>query len=586
MPKRKIEEQNGNESAEQAFLRGVAQLRQEKYKGESLLAPLDEALEQQVLESSLAWLRTNERRKRNKRENAVQEAVWLYYLIHQYTATRNQRVEEMNSAEIQQKVAIVERIFPLGRPFQKYCSDGRLPPKLVSALDRRAYRALAGETNDWTPDEDDNLVLPPDSLLYKKIVTALQASDKGIVEVMDTHLGCAACQLKEQHRRHTDKPIPDSGLYAGIQRKVAHARALKKLAAEIGDKPILPILTSFDPKTGYQYMGLELCLDDTEAQRDGFTKEVIDRLVRENKILFSKQLLTLPIQDPESGKSVHLQQVFAQYSSDFELNYEQAYQKSSLLIWQRIEAMAPHVLPEIEKEVRRIFGDASEDEVRTRSLLLLANAFNNYLIRRANGGRYPHTEHQEVLMVLDDDDMSPFAHTKSMMINPADKDPYSAIHVAIEEVVRPNRDKLTFTDRTRHALDVVFGDQEDERNKSHAVHAPVPVIQFVRLARVDAKTRAILRELKLPFLLNPQWLTATDEQLKVAIRRATDSQLPGEIEDALIALLNRARDFYASDIGEDIFNGDIAPDLIMAGPDREILWHLPVAEIGIPQLKK
>src|SRR5690606_30084858 len=108
---------------------------------------------------------------------------------------------------------------------------------------------------------------------------------------------------------------------------------------------IIPIQTSFDPHSGFLYMGLETdeALRYVSENGGEYTEKVLQDLVRKGKVLSTLQLIG----------DLQLDTVFLEHI--FPLDWKAKYVESAGLFWKNISTFKESVLPAIEEKVKEVF---------------------------------------------------------------------------------------------------------------------------------------------------------------------------------------------------------------------------------------
>lgn len=309
---------------------------------------------------------------------------FLEHFFKELFTERNARTYEVESAEYQQVAELANSQFPTPL-YLNLCIDGRVLPVLVmgaSANIGASTRVPGGMHKEFIRGQNGKMMLRKNSTFAKIVTSALDSSPNGVItENYDSHLACAArAQEETRAGRHPN----DSGLYADVLHKKEMAEATVRYVEEtFGDtKKVIPIQTSFDPNTGFLYMGLETntALHYIEGYAQGvntkpeFTQDALDFLTNQGVIISTKQLSEIP----------QITSVFEQYAT-FPMDWQHNYVDTARSFWQAIASMREQLLPLIEKQVTDTFPHLSDDnplavqERQERAMLLLANAFSGYM---------------------------------------------------------------------------------------------------------------------------------------------------------------------------------------------------------------
>lgn len=269
----------------------------------------------------------------------------LYFKLRQFVYSRDHRLDEIASPEVQEAIKTKTALFPYGVPKLLLCLDGRVLSKLFAGLHGNALRMPAGDSSEFRPCRQGRGLFLAEGQITKVINEVFKYQDV-VCEVFDSHVGCAARKLAAEEKK--GQTIPDKGLAEDVKRKRDMATALQKFVEDkyLGKKKVVVLQTSFDPHSGYMYMGLEKaeCLDnDFRVLSEGYTEKVLASLVEEGKIIFAKELA---------------EKVFAGLflKNYFTINYETDYVQSTLNFWNNIKSMNGEALPVVKEKLLAIFS--------------------------------------------------------------------------------------------------------------------------------------------------------------------------------------------------------------------------------------
>lgn len=310
-----------------------------------------------------------------------------------FIADRARRSAEIATPEYEATVEKANSLLPMS-VFEVLCMDGRV--KLVhtngfTAGIGSAIRTPAGMLNEFIR-RDGTLVLDKNSNFSKQLFNKLDRYDN-VAEVFDSHWTCAA-RIGEEAA--TGSHPDDKGLLRDVITKKEMIQATKKMLAKnpdaIRNKNIAFIQTTFNPFTGFMYMGLERDesiefaknLKRQKADESGddpreeekyaeFTKEVLADLIGGGDIISTGALI-----EEDVVKS-------AFDSAAFDVDWQHDYVNSAEKYWNAIEQLKGDLLGHLEEKVVSLYpdlgndDDASKKEREERAMLLLTNAFNGYL---------------------------------------------------------------------------------------------------------------------------------------------------------------------------------------------------------------
>jgi hypothetical protein len=505
------------------------------------------------------------------------EAKALKFKAANFIYSRDKRVDDLVSGPVVEAIRIKTALFPYGVPKLIICLDGRVLGKLMAGLHGNAMRVPAGDSKDYVPRKRDGKLMLVKGELSQIVDRALRDTDL-MVEDFDSHLGCAARDLEEEDRYF--RKFPDNGLRFDVMRKSAQAAALVGYVQNKygGKKRIIPIQTSFEPTTGFCYMGLELCVEDPRVIKDGFSKPVEDKdlteraklpdvlgqLVSEGKILYTKHLM-------DTFQDGAIRKAFERYK--FPLNYETNYQADTLRFWKSIASMKSEVLPVVEKAVAGLFGDKIPDskEVTERALLLLANAFGAFLHNQNE--KYPYAEHDESVIVGTYSEKGPFDRARSFSINP-DNANFSAYVKLARDLIRKNRQASRMSQLEKQMVSELF------KSRDEYINVPILLVQFERVKEVLRDIQDV-QKADWSDLPRVPWMTMTDREftkyLESKVRDITTITAT-----AINKLRQRAINLYRPGLPstEAVLEGAITPLWILASQDRRTLTLLPFLTAG------
>lgn len=345
---------------------------------------------------------------------------------------RNYRADEVESPDVIRAVEIADSLFPVP-VFGVFCTDGRIPSPAVFGIPPGhggVFKIAGAEIPGFEYDADGKFLLSPEANFASLIDQHFgkNGGSPSMSQVFDSHLGCAARGLREKKKGVV--PV-DGGLFADVRRKKALAKATSKyVAKEYKEKTFFPIQFSFDPHNGFGYMGLETDTALSAGVDTGFTEDVISGLVKSQHVLSTEQIAD------------QLKKVFGEFA--FDLDWTHRYQVGMLKFWEGVNELASSTdaLSIIEDKVRTIYQEADETEIRQRSLLLLANSFNGYLLNQ--GDEYPYSTHKERVVVVEERSNGPF-EIAAFLLHPQDDELISHLELTTG-IIRDNRLNGNITD--------------------------------------------------------------------------------------------------------------------------------------------
>lgn len=362
----------------------------------------------------------------------AREARYLEKFFSEFICSRNKRANDVESLEVKRAVEIQKKLFGPYATFGVLCIDGRVLPHLLGGF-TAGYggflRLPAAEIADFKPSTEGGFMLPRGSRFANQFSSALERNNGHVVQILDSHIDCAARKLEEEAK---GCELNDKGLLADVGRKHAQALAMLEYArAHHSKDTVMPIQITFNPGNGFSYMGLET--DDALArghEKGGFPNEVLEELVREQKIISTKALSELP--DVKTAFEKH----------SFSNDWEEDYRNTALTFWEKLEEMSEEVLPAIELQLKMVFphlaNEEYTDELRQRAMLLLSSAWSGYL--NNNEGDYEYKYHPEDVVVVSERENGPYSGISAFSVY--SEGPNMASDVAFASgIVRGSRGK-------------------------------------------------------------------------------------------------------------------------------------------------
>jgi len=341
---------------------------------------------QQVDEFVNVWREANKKR-RIPRPTA--DYTYIENFFTRVIADRNKRADAIDS-EAHAKVINMAQILLPYPTYLEQCMDGRLFGPLLGLYGGIGHTlsVAGGILHEFVRrEEDQQLELLPNSnfaQLLKKYLNAPGVT--GIVEVLDSHIGCAARESEEIAK---GKNPADHGLLSDVLLKLEMCNAMIAYVKKTfhGEKAMYPINISTDPHNGFMYMGLatERAFRFAE-EHGGFTEEVLNTLVQKEWVFSTRHFA----QDPQVEK------LFATYSFPIDITHQ--YTESAHEIWSRVEKIKDQLLPFIKQKLFLVYPHVKDNkdrqkEMQERALVLLVNAFTGYLHQQYPN--YPYAEHHE-----------------------------------------------------------------------------------------------------------------------------------------------------------------------------------------------
>ncbi len=569
-----------------AFLKSISEILK-PVEGE--LSPLPDGLGFQIGNFIFSLYQLNITRGQKARTDALRELALVYFKLWQFVYSRDVRVRDIASPEVQEAIKKKKQLFPYDIPRLVLCVDGRVLSKLFAGLHGNAVRVPAGEIDDFVPGEDGNLFLSNfNGSYFATMLEKVFGSQDTLVEVFDSHVGCAARAQMAAKVKYQE--LADKGLADDVRLKSETVQALRRYVAEEfkhRGKKIIPIQTSFDPRSGYCYMALETCLEDVRVKKEGFTDDILKILAEEQKIIFSKDLI-----DDDFFKDLFLNKYF------FEINYETEYRRSTAQFWNNITSMSVQALPVLEERLRAIFErdayfvslDAADQigEIKERALLLLANTYNAFLHQYDGAGKkreYPYGEHDESVIAVTFSEKGPFDRARAFSVNPNFKNPASISQNIdfMDGLIRNNRKAGRMSKTERTAVAAVYPESTEY------IKNPIPVLFFERLKHEQVPSNEVLERLQRTDwsdLSQINWMQMSSFEFASYLFSKVPS-LPLPVAELINSMRKKAVEimkpgFFAT---PGFLNGSLVGIWVLTGPDRKTIALFPFAVKGFHQEK-
>lgn len=303
---------------------------------------------------------------------------------------RNRRAEEVSDPRYERVVELANTLLPMPT-LEVICMDGRV--KLIhtngfSAEIGNSLRTPAGLLKEFVRQSDGKLSLERNSKFARLLLDQLSKNNT-IAEVFDSHWFCAA-RIGEEEA--TGNHTADGGLFRDILQKKEMVDATKDFAQTEGrENDIAFIQTTFNPITGYLYMGLERdgaiefaeeiarkkgeergVNPDRATQYAQYDKPTIKALLEQGEIISTGDFL----------KDEEIRSAFERnfFNADWQKDYLQTAEK----FWSSIEKLRDELLPRLEGVVSKIYPENTDPEkyrleIEERAMILLTNAFNAFL---------------------------------------------------------------------------------------------------------------------------------------------------------------------------------------------------------------
>lgn len=432
-------------------------------------------LEKQV-DSLIDLLRDYNTRLPKERRRKEEDYKFLHDFFPRFLLDQNKRANEISSKTYQKAVDVVNSHLP-SPVYWDLCIDGRVLTILMHGMSAPDYslRVPAGMLRDFVRDSEGRLVLMHNSNFAMMLHKALKKQDE-IVEVFDSHLNCNERRTSEEVKGLSS--LPDDGLVSDVLYKKEMADALGVFIKEdYGKKKrVIPVQVSFDPSSGFMYMGLETDKALKQVMKDGslpysyvgekgYTGDVLSNLVEKGIIFSTKRF----------ANETEVVSLFKKHA--FSLDWKSDYVESTVKFWDAISMMKDALIPLISKHLVKIYPDLSktDSEMKARAMLLLSNAFSGYLhthhvekiaLREDNDKHYPYGIHEEEGIKISEGGFPPYEIAMFSVYSGFARNLPARIELATGHV-RSNRkrDVYSIPDRAR-----LYSLRDD------FVGAPVPIV--------------------------------------------------------------------------------------------------------------
>lgn len=417
---------------------------------------------------------------------------YLRDFFKRFVRDQNERTAEISSLAYEKTRKLAKQQLPM-KTLWNFCIDGRVTSIFAHGATAgvgNSVRVPGGILREFVRGKDGRLKLDSRSDFAMLLGRAFANKDM-VTEVFDSHIGCLARQREEELKGKFHK---DAGLLADVSHKMQMAQATQNFVKEtFGDeKKLIVALTSFNPYTGFLYMGLETKDVLLYAYKRGnvYTDEILNTLADIGKIISTERLA----KDPLLGN------IFKHHA--FNLDWKDNYVKSAKHFWEGIASMKKKALLLIEGKLVMIYPhlSAKSEEIQLekeeRSMLLLTNAFSGYL---HNAGKkkqtsashdtdshstfYPYGIHREEGVKVGEGGYPPYAISLFTVFSFEEKNLPSHIEFA-STLVRKNRMEGRVIDRERF-----FADREAFEQAS----LPIVVSEIVRDTLLEKEWDALVK---------------------------------------------------------------------------------------------
>lgn len=499
--------------------------------------------------------------KRSDSENAL-----IRFSLENFVASRNNRAKDILSEEVLESLQIEQKLLPCGLPRTMLCVDGRVLVKLVASLHGGAIRTPAADNAEFLPHAEEDDLFLSEGELARALRESFSEGDT-VTWVLDSHLHCAARKVLSTEVRG-ETPL-DDGLFDDVTRKRKMAEALRKFVQKNieSQKRLVLIHTSFDPHSGYLFMGLEKddIINDSRVLREGFTEKVLSCLVDEGKILSTERW---------SCDGGILFDAFVEHAFDFD--YEITYRTSTLLFWRNLEEISKGALSLVKQEIVQVFPELRDDSgaLQERAILLLANAFTAFLLNRC--AEYPYSKHDESVIVVTSGDRGPYDRLRSFSVDPYNPN-LSFVIKFVEGLIRNNRLAGRSSEMELKAVEEFFGDDLTEY-----VRSAVPVIFFQKLEKeCSPEMVRVLEDIDWSDTVCLPWMDMSSQEFRAYLEKKVPT-LSDDIAEKIERLREDAWAIFQPGLSatDDLLSGRLFPVFALRSFEHEIIALLPFLAKG------
>ena len=367
---------------------------------------LIERLKQQLQYLLWSWLDTNYSPGLSRWKLKHNDAQYLSDLINSIMGARLVRGEKLWSKHLLRAIEIQKNIFNGNKIIFFRCIDGRVWKSLICWITPNAWHMgiarAAWDPEEFTYSENWDLELLLNSDTAKALNETIKLG-KTFTVYLDSHCWCAAWNIRQKHDWVSFK---DSWLYHDIKRKIKIAEAIRKYVSEKNWK-VTVIHWSFDPHSWEIFTWLNRYDVLKEGKEGWYTKIVLDKLVANNKILWSKKFAKIyeNIFYDAYNKYIDWEAVYF----DWGLNMSDTWWG----FWNSVNSFYNDLIIEFNKEVSKIFPDllSSEQwkqEINQMATILLLNSFNYFCQNKDQTKKYPYSQHTEHAVIVSKQEFWPY----------------------------------------------------------------------------------------------------------------------------------------------------------------------------------
>jgi len=456
-------------------------------------------------------------------------------------------------------------------------------------------RVPGGSIKDFVRGTDGQIALDETSNFAINLDAALKNNSNSVAEVLDSHWACAARKKGEGSKGR--RKLADEGLFNDVLDKKEMAQAVRNYLQKkyreryaSGEVEVLLVQETFNPITGYMYMGLER--DEAlayarEAAGKGrspvYSKEVLSGLIASHKIISTGALL----EDPRYSKVLRE----ALDSNNFAADWKDNYVETAKHFWEGVGKMKDQVLPILKKELVGLYPQLgnledvrAQKELEEKAMLLLCNLYNGYLHnpkhveskylkipdkKYKSESTYAFDTHWEEGIKISEGGYPPY-DIPMFVIFSGDEDAIPESVMLAEELVRDNRtrEENPIKDRSgNYNSPEEFGE------------APVAIVMQEIVRAKLGKEQWEAFEARNWSNMSENWDTMTDSEFQEHVLKG------GELSGSLIKGLNilrrkMAKIYSSSDTRDLLLEQKLMVMPVICGQDRETHAIIPFAKYG------
>lgn len=381
-------------------------------------------------------------------------------LMKRVLISRTKRASEISTSDYLKVIDLLMTpkenggIFNSPNLFGIDCIDGRVLPVFVAGIIAKFGGMIRIPAGDLTEIKKRSGIteLIEGSNFAKRLDEAFKnRKTNKITQIFDSHMYCAAREKDENvHSRYPT----DHGLYADVKRKKEMAGAtIKYIEKQNNGRTVSPIQLSFDPRSGYIYMGLEtdgamkeaekhgnVFFDESEeAAKKGENFNLLKKMAHDGDIL-STELLS---KDPD------VRTILDQHRLT-EIDWENHYSRTAINFWGKIAKLQKTSLyttlkiklaAVYQKDIKNSLSGIGRSEIEDRATIVLANLFGTYCLTKGGAKPFPHKEHKEQIGVASEGGYGPFPEIPSFAINIHDENNLSTNARLAYDIILSNRKK-------------------------------------------------------------------------------------------------------------------------------------------------